>query len=289
MNQIPDVSESNRELVNDIQSLQKIEQQMFSQLENNPNMNSRQKEKILGKVKKISNMRMNLYQTMGGVNQFFKNALVSSQGTLREQTVAIQMIENQLNEYKKKLEMLEMERNNKLRMTQINTYYGDRYAEHALMMKIIVATLIPIIILAVLHSKNIIPTNIYYGLVVVIAVIGGYFFWNVFVSILHRDNMDYQEYQWAFDPSGAPTKSNSDFSGNPFTSSKISSGCTDSDCCADGTSYDSDEDQCVVDNFTTLEGMVNNELTKTSTTNRYKTHSSNFKPNHTESFLNFKM
>ena len=47
MSSLPDVSDSNQEIVNDIQSLQQTEQQMFSQLENNPNMNSRQKEQNL--------------------------------------------------------------------------------------------------------------------------------------------------------------------------------------------------------------------------------------------------
>lgn len=53
MSSLPDVSDSNQEIVNDIQSLQQMEQQMFSQLENNPNMNSQQKKKFLEKLKKF--------------------------------------------------------------------------------------------------------------------------------------------------------------------------------------------------------------------------------------------
>jgi hypothetical protein len=285
---LPDISDNNQQIVNDIQSLQQLEQQMFSRMENNPNLPQEQKEKIIQKIQKISDMRMNLYQTMGGVNQFFKNALLSSQGTLKQQTIAIEMIESQLNESRKKLKMLEAERNNKLRMTEINTYYGHRYAEHALMMKIIVITLIPIIILAVLYNKGILPKIVYYVLIGIIAAIGGYFFWNVFVSIIHRDNMDYQQYDWYFDPSGSSTSSGDASSDNPWVSDI--GGCTNSDCCADGTSYDADEDQCIADSFTTLEAMANNELTKTSHTNRYKSqNNSNFRPKNTESFLNFKI
>ena len=41
---------------------------------------------------------------------------------------------------KDKLEILEAERNNKLRLVQINTYYGERYAEHTDIMKVTVIT-----------------------------------------------------------------------------------------------------------------------------------------------------
>jgi len=288
MNQIPDVSESNRELVNDIQSLQKMEQQMFSQLENNPNMTSKQKDSIITKIKKLSEMRVNLYETMGGVNQFFRNALLSSQGTLREQTTAIKMIEEELNQAKDKLEILEAERNNKLRLVQINTYYGERYAEHTDIMKVTVITLIPIIILAVLHNKNIIPTRIYYILVAIIAVIGGYFFLNVFVSIIHRDNMDYQNYDWYFDASSAPVSGSSDVSGNPWTAE---AGCINSNCCSSGTSFDASSNLCVRDGFEDMyESMINNELITTSSTNRFKQNNSSiFKPNNSESFINYKL
>ena len=289
MNQIPDVSESNRELVNDIQSLQKMEQQMFSQLENNPNMTSKQKNSIINKIKKLSEMRVNLYQTMGGVNQFFRNALLSSQGTLSEQTTAIKMIEEELNQAKDKLEILEAERNNKLRLVQINTYYGEKYAEYSDIMKVIVITMIPIIILAVLHNKNIIPTKIYYILVSIIAVIGAYFFWNIFVSILHRDDMDYQNYDWYFDASSAPQPSSSDSSGNPWTAT-VNTGCIDSSCCAKGTIFDSSSNLCVIDGFQSIhEGMINNELTTNSSTNRFKKYnSSDYQPNYSDSFINYK-
>ena len=79
------------------------------------------------------------------------------------------MIEHELNRAKRRLEILEEKKNNNIRMAQINTYYSDRYSEHADIMKIIIATLIPVIILALLHSRDLIPTSIYYLLVSIIA------------------------------------------------------------------------------------------------------------------------
>jgi hypothetical protein len=53
-----------------------------------------------------------LYKTLGGVNGFFNDALSSSLGTLKEQTVAIGIVESELNKAKKRLEILEEEKNN---------------------------------------------------------------------------------------------------------------------------------------------------------------------------------
>ena len=68
-------------------------------------------------------MRVNLYQTLSGVNGFFQTALSSSIGTLQEQTTAIAIVENELNQSKKRLEVLEIEKNNKVRLVEINDYY----------------------------------------------------------------------------------------------------------------------------------------------------------------------
>ena len=49
--QLPNVSNNTQKIVEDIQALQKMEQQMFSSLENNPNLSETQKQKIVKKIK----------------------------------------------------------------------------------------------------------------------------------------------------------------------------------------------------------------------------------------------
>ena len=156
-----DSQQNNEQLLNDIQSLQTMEQQIFNSLETNPNLTTEQKKEMVDKMNQLSNMRINLYQTLSGVNNYYQNALSSSQGTLTEQSAAIDIVENELNKAKKRLEFLEAEKNNKIRLVEINDYYGDKYAEHGALMKIVIFTLVPIIILAILNSKDILPTNIY--------------------------------------------------------------------------------------------------------------------------------
>ena len=129
-----DSQQTNEQILNDIQTLQTMEQQLFSNLENNPNLNTEQQQEIIEKMNQLSNMRINLYQTLSGVNNYYQNALTTTSGTLEDQTAAIYIVESELNKSKQKLDMLDAEKSNKIRLVEINNYYGDKYAEHGELM-----------------------------------------------------------------------------------------------------------------------------------------------------------
>jgi len=264
MSGLPNIQENNEQVLNDIQSLQEMEQQLFNNLETNPNLTTEEQQKIVDKMNKLSTMRINLYQTLSGVNNFFQSALDSSVGTLKEQTVAIGIVESELNQSKKRLELLEEEKNNKIRLVEINEYYGDKYAEHSQLMKIIIFTLVPIIIFAILNNKGILPNGIYYALLGIISLIGAIFFWKKFASMITRDNMNYQEYDWAFNAATAPTASTTSTT-DPWETDSTAAACVGEACCSDGQTWDASLNQCVgdstVETFLT-ETMINNALTK---------------------------
>ena len=70
-----DSQQTNEQILNDIQTLQTMEQQLFSNLENNPNLNTEQQQEIIEKMNQLSNMRINLYQTLSGVNNYYQCTL----------------------------------------------------------------------------------------------------------------------------------------------------------------------------------------------------------------------
>jgi hypothetical protein len=211
-------------------------------------------------------------------------------------------VENELNTAKRRLEALDMEKTNKIRLVEINNYYGDKYVEHGNLMKIIIFTLVPVIILAIINKSGILPDTIYYILIMIIAAIGGYFFWLRFGSIITRDNMNYQTYDWYFDPSTAPTGSSS--GDDPWASLGSLGTCIGQECCSAGQLYDETIDQCVgsstaapsptdtyaippptVESFVT-EGMIEKMLTKTEQ-GKYKGDVAlgSIQPNTSESFI----
>jgi hypothetical protein len=272
----PNIAQSNEQILNDIQTLQEMEQKLLNNLEANADkLTPQQQEQIVEKMNQISNMRINLYQTLSGVNNFFQDALSSSIGTLQQQTVAIDIIENELNQSKRRLDVLENERLNKIRLVEINDYYGEKYAEHSQFMKIIIFTLIPVIILAFLYNTGLVPDTIYYVLLVIISAVGAFFIWRRFASIIMRDNMNYQEYNWSFNPDSANTDSSSSSSSDPWASDMNLGSCVGDACCSSGLVYDTNMNQCVPEGPANInrtsgasqESFINNILTKTQPAN----------------------
>jgi hypothetical protein len=262
---------TNEEILKDIKSLQTIEQDLFKTLETNPFITSEEQKQILKKINSISQMRLNLYQTLGDVNSLYKNTLVHSRETLRQETFAIAIIEKQLNEAKKKLQLLETEKNNKIRLIEINDYYGEKYGEHGILMKYIIFMLVPIIIISLLFNKGFLPKVIFYILLGLITVIGSVFIVYKLVSIWSRDNMNYQEYLWGFNIKNAPTVIKKDGVDDPWLSnSSLGIGtCVGSNCCTTGMTYDENLNQCIPDKSTCnpkskKEAFVNDILTQKS-------------------------
>ena len=258
----PNIEQNNQQILSDIESLQSIEQDLFNNLENNPNLTTQQQTKIIDKINNVSNMRINLYQTLSGINNYFQGAMTSSQGILQDQSAAISIVETELNKAKRRLKLLEEEKNNKIRLVEINNYYGDKYSEHSNLMKIIIAMLIPIIILTILNSKGILPSPIFYILVGLISFVGAIYFWKRMISIYMRDHMNYQEYDFPFDASTAPAPGTSTTTSDPWlTTTPVTGTCVGSACCSTSQTYDASSNLCV-DN--TTETFINNVFTKNS-------------------------
>ena len=241
--EIPNISQNNEEILHNIQLLQKSEQELMRDLENNPKLSSQQQQKMIEKIQQLTDIRSGLYTTLSGMNSFYQSALSSSTGTLKEQTSAISIVESELNRAKKRLQYLEMEKNNKIRLVEINQYYGDKYAEHTTLMKIVIFTLVPIIILTIVYNKGLIPSRVYYVLFIIIGIVGAFYFWKTYASIITRDNMNYNEYEWRFDPNTAPKGTGSDV--DPWAGIGSIGTCIGEACCQPDQTYDATINQCV--------------------------------------------
>jgi len=223
------------------------------------------------------------------MNLFFQKSFESSRGTLSEQLNAVGIIEDQLKKARTRLKVMEAEKMNKVRLVEINDYFGSKYEEHALLMKIIILTLIPVIILILLFNKQIISSRVFYVLLVIVAIIGGVFMGYRFFSIIRRDNMEYQTYDWYFDASAAPQPgdvSNSD----PWLT--LPGGCVESACCSDNMTYDASLNICVADTTESFitESMIENMISSSTNQNKYKQgNNSNFLPKVSDSFIDYKM
>lgn len=237
------LQERNQQILNYISELQKQEKQLYDSLDN-VNLSPDQKREIINKINQISQTRINMYSGLKDMYSFYQRDVSASGTTLVQQMAAVDILENELNDAKIRLNLLQDEKNNTLRLVQINTYYGKRYNAHSRLMKIIVIMCIPLIILAVLANKGILPPNLYVftsGLIIVIGlVVIGY----QLIDISNRSNMNWDEYNWHFDRENAETTTaDATTSGNPWGS--VSLTCIGSACCYEGTTYDETNNICV--------------------------------------------
>ena len=233
----------------DINKLQAMEQELLGTLETSPNLTLPQKKSLNEKINKITGIRISLYKTLNSTSGMYKGILDDSNDKLSVQTDAIKIMETELNRTKERIAGLKEDKNNKLRMVQVNDYYGSMYSEQSDLMKIIIFTLIPIVILVVLRQRMLLlflPEIVYTIILIAISVAGGVFFLLKAGDYMTRDNMNYQEFDWVFNKKSAP-KSSGAASTDPWLSPFSGIGtCVGAQCCLEDDTqiYDSVDMKC---------------------------------------------
>ena len=245
--QFEEMQSRNLQTLNDIQGLQTIEKGLFTTLEAglaNNNISSDQQQKIIDKINQLSNMRVNLYKNLNGMYGFFQKNITSSRDTIAQQTAATDIIENELNEAKIRLKKIQQENNNKIRLVEINSYYGDKYADHASIMKLIVIFSIPILILTILANKGILPQALYVPIVSIIGVIAVFYIGGKIITTFSRDSMNYSEFDWNTKRSNLPSVDTDNPQGsNPWELDALM--CSGSSCCPENFSYSKTQNKCI--------------------------------------------
>ena len=152
----------------------------------------------------------------------------------------------QLAEARANAEELISANDGKKRMIELNTYYGKRFNAQAGVVKLFIYTCVPVLILAILANAGLIPTTIAGFIIVIIIVTGLIYIYAAVSDINRRSKMNFDEYEWEFDPSRVGNMSNP----NPNYVSKggmgagIGSGCVNGNCCGSNTIWDPNSGIC---------------------------------------------
>lgn len=256
------LQERNDQVLNNISELQGEEQILYDSLDD-ATLSPDQKQQIINKINEISQMRLNLYANMKDMYSFYQQNASSSKNTLSQQMSAIDVIENELNEAKKRLNLIQDQKINKLRLVEINTYYGKQYSAHANIMKTIVIICIPLIILAMLHNRQMIPNTLYALLIAIVLIVGIFILGRKILDLFNHSNMNWDEYNWYFNQSEAPSNTDSGDSTNPWDTPSLT--CIGSECCYEGSTYDSTTNICVPNDVTTNETTTTEPTTTAAT------------------------
>lgn len=189
-------------LLEDIQNLQNLEQYLFGLL-NNPNLTPEEKEEILKKIEGLTKMRINLYKNLKQINTLSTSSPVTN-SALTDQKTAVDIMEEELNKLKKTAQENNQDRLNKIRMIEINNYYSSRYQDHADVLKTGIFFLLAFVILYFVNSKGLLPEIVFSVLKYILVVATVYFLGSKLLNMWLRDPMNYDEYNWYFNPKTAP-------------------------------------------------------------------------------------
>lgn len=244
------LSDSQEQTISNIKNLQQIETDLYNSLENSLSTNSlsnEEKENIINKINEVSVMRTNLFNSLTTSYSFYETNLTTSQNVLNDQIIALNAVNSQLNSLKNKMKLIIEKNTNKRRLIEINTYYSKEYNAYSQVMKYILFICVPILILSILSNKNILPDNIYNLLVIIILVVGIIVIIRKLWDIAIRDSINFDEYNWHFNPSDytSSTSTSSSSNSSSSTTTTTTSPCVGAACCSTTQLYDDTLNLCV--------------------------------------------
>jgi len=240
------LEERNQQILSYISQLQTQETNLYNQLNDN-SIPTDQKQKIIAKINELAQMRLNMYMSLKDQYSNWKQDLNNSQSTLSQQVDALDIIEAELNDRKRRLNALQNEKVNQLRMVQINTYYGKKYEAQSQVMITVILTFVPLLLLTVLYKKQLVPSSVFFGLLILVLFIGSLFFLSQVTDIARRDSVNYDTYDWVFDKSSAPApSSDSGSQSDPWSDSSATTTCVGAACCTTGSTYDASLNICTI-------------------------------------------
>jgi len=248
-----------KSILNNIQQLQDLEKELYNKLEAGSANNSTSEEEtaIVKRINEISQMRATMFKELDAMYKSMQGRVSQTRVDLVDQMVVTGVVEKELNNAKLRLNALNDDKNNKMRMVEINTYYTQKYQAQSGLMKSIIIISLVLLVLAIISKKNLLPTNVMNGIIGVWIAISLIYIFRKLYDINSRDNMNFDEYNWHWDEAdnsptviqydedevSTVTKSLRDDIKN-FVSS-VDIGCVGENCCSTGTKYDRTQDKCV--------------------------------------------
>jgi len=241
-----DIINTEQDLINEIKSLQAYETTLFQNLEAKISANTAtpsELQDLSNQINEVSNTRADLYKILYEMNSFYVNNLGDTSISLQNQTVALEIVENELNEAKIRLSYIEQQKINKLRLVEIKKYYGEKYEERTYIMSYIVGLFVWTFILSLLSNRGLLPDNVYFLLLLIVFVFYGIMIVRTLMRIVYRDKMNYEEYDYG--NAGILPTANPNLNYTPYTINGRWQTCTGQACCAPNETYDPVQNVCI--------------------------------------------
>ena len=193
-------------LIDNIQSLQNMEKQLYSDLESVTQNDIDEQARLIDKINMMSSSRMHLFKNLVLTHDLIEDVISSKKEDVSDKIKLVHSYENQLNEMKNEINKREDLNVNNLRLTEINTYYSQKYNAYFQVFKKISLICILIIIIAVLRQRLMITPRTSNILAIITIIVACIMILPTLFDLSARNNMVFDEYDFTLEP---PKKDNS--------------------------------------------------------------------------------
>lgn len=185
-------------IINNIARIQAIEKQLLGKL--NGAMDAEQRSEIVAQINDLAKARGDLYNNMNDFSSQLETVASERRNALVQNSVAVNVIRDQIENSSNTLDGLQQEKSNKMRLVEINNYYGKKYEFQTDIMKIIILTCVPVLVISILLKKGFIPNLIATGLIILIVAAGVIAVARKVMDLNRRNNFNFDQYDYPFNP-----------------------------------------------------------------------------------------
>lgn len=257
-------SVNHHKLINSIKDSQKKELQLILDLEKLPNDNYSQEvqRRLLERMVKNANLRMNEFRQLQALYNVLSRTNQNAAAEIKDQMSQIEMVNESLQKEKEKMAINKNINIGNLRMSEISTYYSDKYRAQAKIVLYVIYLCVPLLLLAILKSRNIISGNLMSNLVIILIVISLFFIIPKILDIRARNNMVFSEYDFSTDMKDGDWGDGGDE--KIIDISGLNLECIGPACCTAGMIYDNQRELCIVKG-TTSESFLSGQSSSQNT------------------------
>jgi len=189
------------EIVAKIQQLQNQETILYNDLEQTKSPS--EVDDIVQRITEVSSLKDTLYNSLANDLHKSKTMFEDKSEQLELDIQSTQVIEQQIQQARKRAMKNANVHGNKARLVELGTYETERYRAHKSYLQKLLMFLAGLVVVIMLLRYNVIPSVL--GSLLITLLIVGTIIMSIYqvYDMSQRSNMNYDQYTWGFDPAQA--------------------------------------------------------------------------------------
>ena len=244
--------ENSQESLQEISEISTIIQDLYKQLEqslSNPNVTTAESDNIIRNIETLSNVKKILVENYVRTNKNAQQSTIAEEIAYNETQQAMRAIQLEIEASKNKIAMLDQDKYNRLRLIEINNYYGLQYKNSRRIIIFVICVSVLFLITIILKNKGIISQRVFYYINIVVFVVAIIIFLGLLRNAYMRNNMNFEEYDFPFNygavVSDYPISTSSSSTTTSSSSNYFGLPCVGSSCCGPNQYFDTSSNTCM--------------------------------------------